>query len=340
MKKFILPAASVAITFAFLIGGYMIWSWFHPQITSPFLTDKVRQRNLSKYSFESLALKSFVGSPLRIQATLSSEAAFTSYQFSFLNDEGNKVTGMLNIPEKKRENLPVILMLRGYVDKDIYSTGVGTRPAGAVFARNGYIVVSPDFLGFGGSDPESADILEARFEKPSTVLSLLASLRNHPLNNPKNGQEIILKKSPLMIWAHSNGGQIALSILEITRMGIPTTLWAPVSLSFPESVTHFLPDLPDKGAYIRKDLSDFDSRYEGENYSIANYWPHISAPIQLHQGGLDDAVLPEWSANLAKTLNLSLNINYFYYPNSDHQLRSDWNTVVARDLTFFEKHLP
>ena len=52
-------------------------------------------------------------------------------------------------------------------------------------ARNGYITVSLDFLGFGLSDGESKDILEARFEKPISVMDLIESVKK---------MEIVYKK--------------------------------------------------------------------------------------------------------------------------------------------------
>src|SRR4030043_219471 len=95
------------------------------------------------------------------------------------NQNGQKVTGMANLP-KRQGKLPVIVMLRGYADDEIYFTGLGTRKSAGVFAENGFLTLAPDFLGFGGSETCSADILEARFERPVTVLNLLASIKNLP----------------------------------------------------------------------------------------------------------------------------------------------------------------
>ena len=99
---------------------------------------------------------------------------------------------------------------------------------GEYFRDNEYITLAPDFLGYGGSDSESSNIFESRFQTYTTVLTLLKSINkeNFPNWDQKN----------IFIWAHSNGGQIALTVLEITGENYPTVLWAPVTESFPYSI--------------------------------------------------------------------------------------------------------
>ncbi len=337
------------ISLVFLLAASVILVLLKPHLNSPLSSNDLRQRNLSKYKFEELSKREFRGSEIGITKTLYTNSVFTAFLFSFTNDEGKKVSGQINVPaaglnsqpSTVNPKLPIVVLLRGYVDKEIYKTGIGTKPAANFFAQNGYITLAPDFLGYGDSDPESNDILESRFEKPATVLSLLASLKNFPeIKILNENSKLKVENSRIGLWAHSNGGQIALSVLEITELPIPTTLWAPVSLGFPDSIINFVSDLPDHGDYIQKDLADFEKRYDFSPYSITTYFGQIRAPIQLHQGGHDESVPKEWSENLRKILSdLNLNLNYYYYPSSDHNLRPDWNTAVQRDLVFFQKFL-
>lgn len=321
MKLRAIIFASVVLS-VYLI--YVLLNWFYFPLLSPKSNLKIKQRNLSKYTFENIASHTFSGSLIKLERLLNSYPEYNSYLFSFINDDGKRVTGQANIPSRSLNPKPVIIVLiRGYVDKEIYTTGTGTKNVAAVFAKNGYITFAPDFVGYGESDPESPDILESRFEKPATVLSLLAALKNYRPD------------FKIGIWAHSNGGQIALSVLEISRLPIPTTLWAPVSLGFPDSILNYINDLPDKGEYIKNDLADFKTRFKPEEFSIASYFDRINAPIQLHQGGKDDAVPKDWSDNLANNLSLK----YYYYPLSDHNLHPDWNIAISRDLAFFKHYL-
>lgn len=289
---------------------------------------KKQPRPLEKYSFESLRKRNYEGSEIKLEKIIKQEEKFTSWLFSFQTD-GQKVTGMLNLPQKQGK-MPVVVMLRGYADDAVYFTGLGTRKGAAVFAENGFITLAPDFLGFGGSETSSADILEARFERPVTVLNLLASVKNLPQADPDK----------IFLWGHSNGGQIALSVLEISQKPIPTTLWAPVTKGFPESVLQYMTDLDDQGLKVKKAIDDFQNLYDSKYYSIDHYWHDIQATIQVHQGTTDEYIDTEWTDNFVKNLkDLGKNITYYKYPGNDHNLSKDWDAVVQRDLQFFKKFL-
>ncbi|MCJ7786819.1 hypothetical protein MUP06_01205 [Patescibacteria group bacterium] len=287
-----------------------------------------RVKPLEKYSFENLKKREYQGSEIKLEKVLQEENSYTSWLFSFQSD-GQKVTGMLNLP-KKQGKLPVIVMLRGYADDEIYFTGLGTRKAAGVFADNGFITLAPDFLGFGGSDTSSLFILEARFERPITVLNLLASIKSLPQADPNK----------IFLWAHSNGGQIALSVLEISQKPIPTTLWAPVTQGFPESVLQYMGEMDDQGLKVKKAIDDFLLLYDSKGYSIDQYWGDIQAPLQVHQGLADEYIKTEWTDSFVQTLkDLGKNVTYYKYPQNDHNLSKDWDLVVQRNLEFFKKFL-
>ena len=329
MRKLIL----LIVVFAVVASSLVAFLFFNQnqqdgKLIIPKFTINYKPKLLDKYNFEELSKRVFLGSEIILEEVITEEETYTSWFFSYLS-EGKKVTGMANIP-KEGEKMPVILMIRGYADDEIYFTGLGTRKAAGVFAENGFITLAPDFLGFGGSDTCSADILEARFEKPLTVLNLLASVKNLPqADNDK-----------IFFWAHPNGGQIALSVLEITKEPMPTSLWAPVTTGFPESVLQYIGELDDQGLKVKNAIDGFLNDYDPQKYSIDAYFTDITADMQLHQGLSDPLVSEEASDNFAKTMaNLSKNINYYKYPRNDHNLSRDWDTVIQRDLSFFKRHL-
>jgi alpha-beta hydrolase superfamily lysophospholipase len=128
-------------------------------------------------------------------------------------------------------------------------------------ARNGFVTVSLDFLGFGLSDQESTDILEARFEKPVSVLDLIESVKSLDFVDPEK----------IGIWAHSNGGQIAISVLEITQKNYSTVLWAPMTNPFPQSVLETMDD-SEGGKIVKQKIADFEQDYDSKLYSIDNFY--------------------------------------------------------------------
>ena len=128
------------------------------EVASPaiFNQDKPKELPLLEYTFPQLRARSYQPSTIVIEEQTASLPEFTTYTFSYTT-MGKKMTGQLNIPATVTSTTPVIVMLRGYVPLEIYSTGVGTKNAAAVFAKNGFITIAPDFFGYGGSDPEPTD---------------------------------------------------------------------------------------------------------------------------------------------------------------------------------------
>lgn len=291
-------------------------------IEKPF--DKYTVLNLEKYPAKPSAITK--------EKVLTDDPKYTSYLVSFKSD-GKKVTGMLNMPKgspSTSSGFPVIVMFRGYVDPTVYQTGVGTQRAGEVFAQNGLITFAPDFFGYGGSDKQSENVFEERFQTYTVALDALATAKT--IENADSAK--------LGIWGHSNGGQIVLTVLEATQKEYPTVLWAPVTKPFPYSVLYYTDESSDRGKFLRKELAKFEQDYNADLYAITDYVDRIKAPIEFHQGSVDDAVPQKWSDEFNKKLEeAEVDVTYYTYPGSDHNLTPGWNTVVQRDIEFFKSKL-
>lgn len=322
-----------------LIGWFANTAWHMPRGTSPI--SEIKPRPLAKYSIESLSKATVkpvsieVGQVLKGPDHKYCTAECSTYEFKMSFDptlagsQTKTVSGVINVPDG-RGPFPVIVMFRGFVESQNYFLGEGTQPAGEYFAKNGFITIAPDFLGFGDSDPAANDPFESRFQTYPTALTLFKSISGIQNWNQKN----------IFVWAHSNGGQIALETMEILGHKYPTALWAPVSKPFPYSILFFTDSPGDYGKTLRKALADFEDNYDADLYSIHMYWDRIKAPIQLNQGSKDESVPQAWSDLLEETLKgLDVNINYIVYPGNDHNMRPNWNSVVANNLSFYRSHL-
>lgn len=318
-----------------LVGWFANTAWNLPREVSP--VAEIKPRPLTKYSFEVLPNTQIPESTIEIGEVIKETPKFNSYLFSYKFDptltksKERKVTGVINIPNGEGK-FPLIVMLRGYVDQKIYKSGDGTRRAGEYFAEQGFITVAPDFLGYGGSDTEAYDIFESRFQTYTTSLVLLNSLSSIPNFDKRN----------ISIWGHSNGGHLALAMLEITGKNYPTVLWAPNSQKFPYSIIYYLDEAADEGKLIITKLADFMDSYDAKEYSIRNYFGKInpSTPIEIHQGLADDAIPISWSNSLVKLLeDQKIKVDYFKYKGADHNLNPSWNDVVNESLNFFQKNL-
>ena len=326
MKKAIL-LASVSLL---VLGGIIILVIKKPELISPLSSISFsRKVNYHTYSFENLQKREYYQSEVKLEELIKEEDNYTSYLFSFGVD-GRRITGMANIP-KKEAKLPVAILIRGWVDEEIYQTGMGTEKMADYLANNGFLTLAPDLLGYGGSDSAFPDMLQTRFFRPITMITLLESLENLAKADT----------SRVVIWSHSNGGQIALSVLEITGREIPTSLWAPVSIGFPQSILYFADEMEDRGKMIRKVVAEFEKEYDASLYSINTYFSQIKAPIIVHQGLADEAIPWQWSDELVKQLGgLGKEITFFKYPEENHNFHFGSAPLAReRDLEFFQRHL-
>ncbi len=293
---------------------------------------------LDSYSIPALKKTVFSPSRITIGKELQLNPSTQSYLFFFRDQfaPDKKVSGTITLPPQPG-TYPVIVMLRGWADENVYYPGYGTKNAASYYARNGFITIAPDFLGYGESSPSSVDLAQARFQMYTTTLSLLASLES--VSEELSNRGYALDTSRTSLWGHSNGGQIALTVLAITQASYPTVLWAPVTIPFPDNVLHYASDMPDNGILIKTLVAQFRRVYDPKLYSMTEYTSDIQAPLLLHQGGRDEAVPQEWSDAFAKRMQrLDVPLTYYIYPEADHNLRPDWNTVVARDVQWLQEH--
>lgn len=309
----------------------------------------IKEKPYDKYGFENLVERSDVPSKIELGKELASGEGYTSHVF-YYQSEGRRISGQINLPDPagpgSAGEYPVVVMARGYVDKEIYETGIGTKNAASVYARNGYITLAPDFSGYGESDQEDENALGARVVKPVEILDLLASLDSLEM----------VDTTQIFLWGHSNGGQIMLSVAEILGRqeqlnknieyrvkGV--TLWAPVSKPFPYNILYYTDELSDHGKWLRREIAVFEQDYDVYDYSIDRYLDWITVPLQIHQGGLDDAVPKKWSDALVESLTAKdKRVTYYVYPTADHNMRPNlpaqagWDNVVIRDLEFFDSN--
>ena len=332
-RMWIVVSGMVLLIVSLGIIGWL-WSGRGKQLPlTPLSNLPFKEKPLEKYTIERLAERKYTASPIVFGEAIATTPAFHVLPFSYLSD-GRKVTGLAHIPNiPLTEKLPVVVQFRGFVDPAIYEQGVGTKHSAEVYAKNGFVSLSPDFIGYGGSDKGSENVFEDRFETYTTALNLLASIPTISFIDP----------SQVFLWGHSNGGQIALTVLTILgERGevYPTTLWAPVTKRFPYSILFYTDEFDDYGKALRKELALFEKDYDTDQYAFSNYVSRITAPLQLHQGSSDIEVPLVWSDEFVDALKKEgKSIRYYTYPGADHNLNTGWNSVVSRDIEFFKSFL-
>ncbi|OGV90805.1 hypothetical protein A3A66_04205 [Microgenomates group bacterium RIFCSPLOWO2_01_FULL_46_13] len=330
------------LIFFLILGAGSFWWWQNSLREGIDFSVSNKQEKVDKpydrYQFERLKNQKFESTEIILERILAETDAYTAWLFT-VKVEGKKTSGQINYPksEPPSQGFPMVMMLRGYIDQEVYTTGLGTKNSAGYYAANGMVTIAPDFLGYGESDPEDSNSIGARLAKPVTVLTLLVSLAT--LDN--------VDTDNVFLWGHSNGGQVALSVLEIIGESVyfegwqlPATLWAPVSKPFPYSILYYTDGFDDYGKALRKVLAEFEENYDVDNYSIHGYYEWIDSPLLIHQGTADEAVSVAWTEELVTRLEkLNKEVEYFRYKGADHDLQPVWETVVSRDMVFFRKHL-
>lgn len=352
----------------FLTHQYLVGSPL--ELVSPFVeSGKSTSFPLLSYTIPQLQNRTYETSPIKLEKVIEKEDGYVSYIFSYVTLD-RKMTGQINIPDSLTasplQKRPAVVMLRGYVPAEVYETGVGTKNVAAALAQQGYITVAPDFFGYGLSDPEPEDSWITRFEKPITVVELLLSLEKYGVPQNMEQQASQLKVDSIGMWAHSNGGQIALTALEILKQPIPTSLWAPVTAPFPYSILYFSDELADEGKEQRKWISLFEEKYNAFDFSLTQHLESLTGPIQIQHGDADDAALIYWSQEFADKITIEneqrvnlqkqstatpsslldmtqvlppVELTLITHSGADHNMVPKWDVAVRNDLSFFAKHL-
>lgn len=408
MRKFIGIAILILTLFTTAVGAYIYFKHGMPilpqfsfkldlnknlatQLKSPFVADHpVEALPLEKYSIANLRNYSYQPSQIVVTKLLKENDDSASYLFKY-QTMAKTMTGVLTLPQTAIDHnatsLPVIILIRGYATLEQYYPGFGTQSAALNLASSGYATLAPDFFGFAEADSEPEDVWEARFIKPINVIELIKSVQLNPefsLPAPDATEtdaaappKIKLNPEKIGIWAHSNGGQIAITTLEILSEPIPAALWAPVTAPFPYSILFFTDTNEDEGKEARAWLAMFEKDYDVLKFSITQQLQYLTGPIQIHHGGQDPDALQVWSDNfiaklkqentkrkeaLQQKLNstisptitekpnqdnneilptLPIQYYYFTYPSADHNLQpaENWQLARERDATFFQDNL-
>ncbi len=322
MKQFLLVVSAIVCG---IMIGYIGFSKIQIKSVDVIPSPTPVPRPLDAYTIDALSKRTY-SAEIVFEEAVREEESYTVRPFWFISD-GKKATGLAHVPKGEIEKYPVIIQLRGYIDRTIFESGMGTAHSAEVYAANGFISLAPDFLGYGGSDASGGDIFEDRFSTYVVAMNLLAAVPSVPQADTN-----------VFLWGHSNGGHIGLTVLEMCTDFCPkaATFWAPVTKPFPYSILYYTDEADDGGKYLRKELSKFEILYDTDKYSLTQYLDRIDTPMLIHQGSMDDAILQTWTDGFVSQLReLDKDVTYYVYPGADHDMNGSWDTVVEKDMEFF-----
>lgn len=288
---------------------------------------------------ESLINRSYSGSVIKIEETLTPTVNYQRHIASYLSD-GLKIYGLLTIPHatKPDNGFPSIVFLHGYLDPKTYQTTERYVAYQDGFARNGFITFKPDLRGHGQSEGQPVNS-HISHDYVIDTLNLVSALKIYPSANPQL----------IGLWGHSNGGSITLRSLVVSPDIKTAVVWAGVVGSYQDMLVtyrHKIPWLNNRSLstpdlliqkYGPPDLSTpFWSKFDPYSY-ISN----INTPLQIHHGTADSSVPVELSQHLNQVLtDAQKKVEYYEYPGADRNISGpSFSTAIQRSIDFFKKYL-
>ncbi|OGG11607.1 peptidase [Candidatus Gottesmanbacteria bacterium RBG_13_45_10] len=290
--------------------------------------------------------KSYPGSNLIIEQTLSPGSNYQQYIASYLSD-GLKIYGLLTVPTGENPpagGWPVIIFNHGYIPPEQYRTTERYVAYVDAFARAGYIVFKPDYRGNGSSEgqPEGAYYSPAY---ATDVLNALATLKRYKDANPEK----------IGMWGHSLGGNITLRDIVVDTTDIKAAvIWGGVVGSYDDLMNNWQrrvryqpppKELALRNNYRQRLVDTYGTPTTNPQFwnSIdpTNYLSGITTPIQLHTGANDEEVPVAFSVSLKEKLEkLGKAVEYYTYPGGDHNISSpNFESAMQRSIVFFNKYL-
>ncbi|MCH7641216.1 alpha/beta fold hydrolase [Patescibacteria group bacterium] len=269
-------------------------------------------------AIENLRQRSYEGSLVTIEETLSRNASYTAYSISYLSDD-LKIFAAMNVPNGEGP-FPIVVLNHGYFNQNTFTTGDGTQTMANILAENGYLTLASDYRCHGESDCDGVS-RGHRAEYSADVMNLISSVKNIKQADAEK----------IGIWGHSMGGEVALKVLEITDQVDAAVLWAPTTDGAGRAGSRW-------GRRRAPESTDTQSFKET---SSMNYLSYITAPIQLHHGTADSEVPYNWSVELDEKLKQAgREVELFTYEGQDHNFKNlGWGIISPRTVEFFDDFL-
>lgn len=307
-----------------------------------------QNRNVTDFSLRSLQTYQYRTSPITIQRLAFKNELQYAYNVLFTSMDLT-VSARLSIPAIPTADIKgIVIMLRGYQRPVGYYTGRGTENPARVYLENGWAVIAPDFFGYGSSSPIPSPHFLHQFYSTINAVELYKSLEQPVFifNAAISAADRITLPAAfekIVLWGHSNGGQVALHFLQIIQKPIATVLWAPVSADFPDSAGRF--------GYGEAWAERFRRDYPASDFSLIARLDKIAdgTPILLEQGDRDTVVPKAWSDAFSQAVEAEnlrrqrtnrglINLRYIVYEGADHNLNPFWNTVLPGNVMFWQTH--
>jgi dipeptidyl aminopeptidase/acylaminoacyl peptidase len=251
---------------------------------------------------------------------------YTTYRISYPSD-GLTLTGLLHVPRGSGP-FPVIIANRGYIAPERYQPGMDSRVFADFMARNGFLVVAPDYRGYGGGDAGPNPFYSGY---AVDTLNLIALAQKLPL----------ARAGPVGMWGHSRGGSITTQALTLSDQIAAAVIYAPAPADLAQDYER---RRRQSDGRVDPETWPFPPEQTREVYariSPATYLANVTAPVMLHHGTADRTVASSISEDIAAALHAAgKDVTLHLYEGGPHTLSGAQERLyLRRTLEFFQTHL-
>lgn len=300
---------------------------------------------LHPLSIEYLRNLEYPTSELIVEQTLSDGSNYSRTIVSY-RSEGLKQYALLTIPQSNppNEGFPAIIFNHGYIQPSVYRTTEKYISYLDGFARNGYVVLKPDYRGHGNSEGQA----EGGYGSPGytiDVLHALTSLQAHQSVNPEK----------IGMWGHSMGGHITLRSMVVNPDIKAGVIWGGVVGSYQDyqelwwnrrsRPTPTASPKPGQRGYWRSQLIAENGTYKENpefwaSISATTYLSDLGGPIQLHHARGDASVPYQLSEALHQAMIAAGQVSELYlYSGDDHNISTNFSQAISYSVAFFDTYL-
>lgn len=279
-----------------------------------------------QYTIDYLRQRSYGGGTIEIVKTIEVLDQFTRTLIRYSSDDLT-LYGFMNVPAGEGP-FPVIIMMHGLGDSGSFSNLIFKSDIVDALTNQGYIVIHPIMRGYPPSD--SGDNM-FRVGMAVDMLNLIALIKTQGVQ-----AGAIEKAMPeqIGILGQSLGGNVALRVLTVSSDVKAAVLYSSLSGNELKNSQQLYKITVDP--QFQNELNVLPSLLP--RISPMYYYSNITAPIQLHQGTIDETVPMSWAEETCSLLSTAgKNIECIYYEGEDHVFNDEFKAQFIENMINFYK---
>jgi dipeptidyl aminopeptidase/acylaminoacyl peptidase len=278
-------------------------------------------------AIDDLRARTWGGGSIQIGKIWRRGPGYTTYRITYPADT-LRLTGLLHVPNGTGP-FRVIIANRGYIAPERYQPGMDSRVIADYLVRNGFMVVAPDYRGYGGGQAGPNPFYTGYYADILHLIPLAQAL-------PK------AKPGKVGMWGHSRGASITVAALAVSDQIGAAVVYAPAPADLAEDYARRRRQGSNRS---QDDTWPFAPDADPQAYrrvSPINYLGYVSAPVLLHHGTRDTTVDSSASVAIADALRAAgKDVTLHLYEGGPHTLTGRQEQLyLERTLAFFRKHVP